>query len=98
MFVITIDDSPRRELIIIALAIEALTNASVIFLAFDIPLSVFHQNALCRVIRRFPEVAIISIEVPFVESKFGKKHGTPCELVIIGEQRRRIVVDEDKDV
>ena len=96
---ISVHHRPRRELVVAHVTVQTLANAALHrFLALHIAFAVFEQDAALGIVSYFPIVAVVSIQVAFVESELGQKHGMARQLVIVAKQRRWTVVNHEEDV
>ena len=95
MRLIPVDDSTRRELIILLFAVERLFYSSVVLLAFLITLAVFKKDAFLVFL---PIVTVIGIEMAFIEAEFGKQHRMSGQLVVIVQQADRRFVHHHEDI
>jgi hypothetical protein len=64
---VAVDHGSGRELVIAVLAVQALSDAAVVFLSLQISLAVLEENALTRLGGLFPVVAVIGVEMSLVE-------------------------------
>ncbi len=87
-----------RKLVVVVLAIEAFLDAAIVFLTLGIILAIFKGNAILGLVGLFPEVAVVGIEVTFVEGKLRQQHRTARELVIVVEQFYRCGIYHHKKV
>ena len=93
---IAVDGGAGGELIVVLLAVEAFLDAAVISLALVVALAVLVEHK--TVFGRCPIVAVVSVEMSFVEAKLWQQHGMSGELVEVVEQFHGAVVDHKEHV
>ena len=69
VFLITVDNGTSRELIVLLFAIETFLDTAIVLLTFYISLAVFKKDSLAVFGCLLPIVAVVGIEVAFIESK-----------------------------
>ena len=91
---VAIDGGPGGELVVIVFPVEAFACAAVILLALVVALAVLVEHE--AVFGRRPVVAVVGVEVSFVETEFRQQHGVSRQLVEVAEQvGRRFVYHEE---
>ena len=95
---IAVDDGASRELVVVLLAVEALLDATVVFLALGVALAVLEEDAAVGVVGFLPVVAVVSVEVTLVEGELRQQHRVAGELVVVVEQLYGTLVHHDKHV
>ena len=95
---VAVHDSTGRELVVALFSVEALLDATVVFLALRIIFSVLKTYALFLVGRLLPVVAVIGIEMSFVKGKLRKENRMAGELVVIVQQTFRRAVNHKEYV
>ena len=93
---IAVDGGAGGELIVVFLAVEAFLDAAVISLALVVALAVLVEHK--TVFSRCPIVAVVSVEMSFVEAKLWQQHGMSRELVEVVEQFHGAVVDHEEHI
>ena len=87
VFLITVDNGTRRELIVLLFAIEAFLDTAIVLLTFYISLAVFEEDSLAFFGCLLPIVAVVGIEVTLIESKLWQQDRVTGQLIIILKQR-----------
>ena len=93
---IAVDGGAGRELVVLLFAVEALLDASVVLLALVVALAVLVEHE--AVFGLLPVVAVVGVEVAFVETELGQEHGVARELIEVVEQCHGFAVDHDEGV
>ena len=93
---ISVNDGACRELIAARLfAVERLAYAAVVLLAFLVTLAVLEEDAVFAL---FPVVAVVGVEMSFVETEQRQQYGPACQLIVLVEQRHRSVGHPEEQV
>ena len=93
VFLITVDNGTRRELIVLLFAIKTFLDTAIVLLTFYISLTVFKKDALAFFGCLFPIVSVVGIEVALIESKLWQQDGIASQLIIILKQRNWGCID-----
>ena len=93
---IAVDGGACGELIVVLFSVEAFLDAAVISLALVVALAVLVEHK--TVFGRCPIVAVVSVEMSFVEAKLWQQHGMSGELVEVVEQFHGAVVHHKEHV
>ncbi len=72
-------------------------DATVVLLAFGVVFTVFEKYALALGIF-FPVVAVVGVEVTFIEAEFGQENGVTGELIIVVQEGDGTIVYHDKEI
>ena len=95
---IAVDDGAGRERVAAGLlAVERLADAAVVLLALDVAFAVLEEDAFA-VGALLPIVAVVGVEVAFIEAELGQQDRVARQLVVVVEQLDRRVVDHDEEV
>ena len=84
-----------RELVVSFLAVQRFLDAPVVLLAFFIAFAIFEGDA-CLVF--FPIVAVVSVEMPFVEAELWYQYRPSRQLVVVVQHSRGIGAHHDEEV
>ena len=93
---IAVDGGAGGELIVVLLAVEAFLDAAVVLLALVVAFAVLVEHE--AVSGRRPIVAVVGVEVSFVEAKLRQQHGMARELVEVVEQLHGTVVHHKEHI
>ena len=93
---IAVDGGAGGELIVVLLAVEAFLDAAVVLLALVVAFAVLVEHE--AVFGRRPIVAVVGVEVSFVEAKLRQQHGMARELVEVVEQLHGTVVHHKEHI
>ena len=93
---IAVDGGAGGELIVVLLAVEAFLDAAVVLLALVVAFAVLVEHE--TIFGRCPIVAVVGVEVSFVEAKLRQQHGMSGELVEVVEQVHGAVVDHEEHI
>ena len=87
---VTVNHRTCRELVVVLLAVQCLLCTAVVLLALAVTLAVLKEHTVA-VGALLPVVAVVCVQVSFVESELGDKYGVTCKLVKVVEQRDAVV-------
>ena len=96
MIDVAVDGSTCRELIVVLLAVQALLRSAIVLLALLIHLAVLKHHRSVLVL--FPVVAVVGIQMAFVESELRHEHWVASELIKVVEQLHWSLVEHNKHV
>ena len=96
MIDVAVDGSTCRELIVVLLAVQALLCSAIVLLALLIHLAVLKHHRSVLVL--LPIVAVVGIQVAFVESELRHEHWVASELIKVVEQLHGSLVEHYKHV
>ena len=96
MIDVAVDGSTCRELIVVLLAVQALLGSAIVLLALLIHLAVLENHRSVLVF--LPIVAVVGIQVAFVESELRHEHWVASELIKVVEQLHGSRVEHYKHV
>ena len=93
---IAVDHGTCREGIVARqLAVERFADSAVVLLALLVPLSVLEEDSVLILL---PVVAVVGVQVSFVEPELGNQHGIPGQLIEVVEQPDGRGVDHHEEV
>ena len=84
-----------RELIVLFLAVQRFLDATVVFLAFLVTFAVLEADARCIL---FPIVAVVGVQVSFIETELRQQDRMAGQLVIVVQQVNWAFVYQDEEV
>ena len=80
-------------------AIERFAHAAIILLAFIVCLAVFiRHEALFALLGGSPVVAVVGVEVSFIETELRHEDGVARQLVEIVEELSGLLIEEEEDI
>ncbi len=96
---IAVNGCAGTELVVVLLAVEALLDAAVVLLALVVLLAVLigHESVLAC-FGLLPVVAVVGVQMAFVETELGQQHGVAGQLVEVVEQGHSAVIHHHEEV